>query len=154
MDNTTNPIQSRPPQGATNQLPASTFCHAIASDKRLADGTQGIVRTRPRGLLGLQDEIDAQTPQASIKGSRRIQPTRVVDRYSHSDSLQLTGMSQPGEGWLRVRAATEEEDDAKTILKKIKKVLAQINEEDPKRQETDQAKQPSRCATNTSWQAD
>ena len=38
----------------------------------------------------------------SFKGSRRIQPTRVMDRYSHSDSLQLTGMSQPGEGWLRV----------------------------------------------------
>jgi len=56
-----------------------------------------------------------------------------MDRYSHSDSLQLTGMSQPGEGWLRVRAATEEEDNAKTILKKRKKVLAQINEEETSR---------------------
>ena len=56
-----------------------------------------------------------------------------MDRYSHSNLLQLTSMAKPGEGWLRVRAATEEEDDAKTILKKRKKVLAQINEEETSR---------------------
>jgi hypothetical protein len=56
-----------------------------------------------------------------------------MDRFSHSNSLQLTGMSQPGEGWLRVRAATEEEDDAKAILKRRKKLLAQLNEEEASR---------------------
>ena len=84
-------------------------------------------------MIGLQRDIDAQGPQASITGSRRIHPTRVMDRFSHSTFLQLTGMAQSGEGWLRVRAATEEEDDAKKILKRRKKLLAQLNEDETSR---------------------
>jgi len=100
---------------------------------------KGMADKGHEGLLGLQDKINAQTLKATIRGNRRIQPTRVMDSYSHSDSLQLTGMSRPGEGWLRVRAATEEEDDPKAILKKRKKMPAQINEEEKSRDRPGQA---------------
>jgi len=85
------------------------------------------------GLIGLQSDIDQQGPQASVRGSRRIHPTRFMDRYPHSISLQLTSMANPGEGQLRVKAATEEEDSAKAILKKRKKLLKEINEEESAR---------------------
>ena len=82
------------------------------------------------GILGLQSDMDQQGPSPSIRGSRRIQATKFMDRFPHSISLQLTGMASLGPGLLRVKAATEEEDSATAILARRTNLLKEINDEE------------------------
>ena len=82
------------------------------------------------GLFGLQDDLENLKQRATIKGCRQIQPTKFMDNFPYTASLQLTSMAKPGEGCVRVKAATEEEDIPKVKDKKRMKMLRRINKEE------------------------